>query len=64
MPEKNNAILLTLNEDKSEILELADTLGYNVLETFYQNRSNPDVNSYMGKGKINSLISFIFPFPI
>jgi GTP-binding protein HflX len=59
MPEKNNAILLTLNEDKSEILELADTLGYNVLETFYQNRSNPDVNSYMGKGKIKEISEFI-----
>ena len=47
-----NAVIVSLNEDISEILDLANSLNYSVNKTFFQNRKNPDVNSYVGAGKL------------
>ena len=40
---KKNLIIISLNEDISEIIDLADSLNYKTIETFIQKRNNPDV---------------------
>jgi len=55
----NYAIIITLNEDVSEIVDLADSLDYNIIKSFVQHRQNPDVNSYIGSGKIEEIKEFI-----
>jgi GTP-binding protein HflX len=55
----NNAIIISLNDDVSEIVELADSLNYKVFKTFFQRRENPDVRSYIGSGKVNEIKEFI-----
>jgi len=54
-----NAIIITLNDDFSEIIDLADSLGYKIIKTFIQHRNKPDVNSYIGKGKVEEIKDFI-----
>ncbi len=55
----NNAIIITLNEKVTEIVDLADSLDYKVIKTFFQNRQTPDVNSYIGSGKVEEIKDFI-----
>jgi GTP-binding protein HflX len=55
----NNAIIISLNDDVSEIVELADSLNYKVVKTFFQRRENPDVRSYIGSGKVSEIKEFI-----
>lgn len=55
----NNAIIISLNDDVSEIIELADSLNYKVVKTFFQRRENPDVRSYIGSGKVDEIKEFI-----
>ena len=57
--DKKNAIIVSLNDENSEIIELADTLNYNVLETFIQHREKPDTRSYIGEGKIDEIKDFL-----
>jgi len=57
--EQENAIVISLYDDVTEIIQLADTLGYNSVKTFIQHRKNPDVNSYLGSGKVNEIKKFI-----
>jgi GTPase len=54
-----NAIILSLDEEIKEIIDLADSLDYKIIETFIQHRQNPDVNSYLGSGKIEEITDFI-----
>ena len=54
-----NAIIISLNDDISETIELANSLNYNVEKSFFQRRENPDVKSYIGSGKINEIKDFI-----
>ena len=54
-----NAIVVSLNEDISETLELALSLGYKTVKTFFQLRDKPDVNSYIGSGKVEEIKEFI-----
>ena len=56
---QKNAIVISLNDDVSEIVQLADSLGYRVVKTFIQRRKSPDVNSYMGSGKVKEIKEFI-----
>ena len=56
---QKNAIVVSLNDDVSEIVQLADSLGYRVVKTFIQRRKSPDVNSYMGSGKVKEIKEFI-----
>jgi len=58
-----NAIVVSLESYVSEIISLADTLDYNVVNTFIQNRSNPDVNSFIGKGKLEEIKKYIDDYP-
>ena len=55
----NNAIIISLNDDVSEIIELAVSLNYKVVKTFFQRRENPDVRSYIGRGKVDEIKEFI-----
>jgi len=57
--QKTNSIVISLNNDISEIKDLANSLNYNIIKTFIQNRDNPDVNSYVGSGKIEEINEFI-----
>ena len=57
--DKKNAIIVSLNNDVSETIELADTLNYQVVETFIQHREKPDVKSYIGRGKIEEIKEFL-----
>jgi len=55
----NKAIIISLNNDVSEIKELASSLDYNVFKIFIQKRENPDVKSYIGSGKVDEIKEFI-----
>ena len=57
--EKENAIVVTLNSNVDEIKELSNTLGYRVIKTFFQQRNNPDVKTYIGKGKTIEIEEYI-----
>ena len=54
-----NAVVLSLENNISEIIELADSLDIKVVETFIQNRKIPDVKSYIGKGKVDEIKEFL-----
>jgi GTP-binding protein HflX len=54
-----NTIIISLNEEVSEIIDLADSLGYRNIKTFIQNKKIPDVNSYIGSGKVEEIKEFI-----
>ena len=54
-----NAIIVSLNDDLTEICDLADSLYYKVVKTFVQHREKPDVNSYIGAGKLDEIKEFI-----
>ncbi len=56
---QNNAILIALNEEVSEIVDLAESLDYIIIETFIQHRQIPDVNSYIGSGKVEEIKDYI-----
>ncbi len=53
-PQKK-AILISLDDFIAEIIQLADTLGYTILKTFIQHRTTPDVNYYIGCGKVDEI---------
>ena len=55
----NNAIIISLNENVSEIFELANSLNYKAVKIFFQRRENPDVKSYIGIGKVEEIKDFI-----
>jgi GTP-binding protein HflX len=55
---QKNAILISLDDSTSEIVQLADTLGYTVLKEFIQHRANPDVNYYIGCGKVDEIRTY------
>ena len=56
---EKNAIIVSLNDDISEISELADSLDYNVIKEFIQHRKIPDVNFYVGSGKVDDIREYI-----
>jgi GTP-binding protein HflX len=53
------AVIVTLQDDTTEITDLADSLDYKVVKTFIQHREKPDVNSYIGVGKLKEIKEFI-----
>ena len=54
-----NAVVVSLKEDISEIVDLAETLEYNVVKDFIQHRNQPDVNSYVGRGKLAEIKEYL-----
>ncbi|HOK83619.1 MAG TPA: GTPase HflX [Pseudothermotoga sp.] len=60
--EPHNAIILSIREDYSsveELKQLLSTLQVQVMEVFYQKRSEPDSRYYFGLGKIEKLKELI-----
>ena len=53
--EQKKAILISLDDSTAEIIQLAETLGYTILKTFLQHRTTPDVNYYIGSGKVDEI---------
>ncbi|MCX6661496.1 MAG: GTPase HflX [Euryarchaeota archaeon] len=53
--EQKKAILISLDDSTAEITQLAKTLGYTILKTFIQHRTTPDVNYYIGCGKVDEI---------
>ncbi len=53
--EQKKAILISLDDSTAEITQLAETLGYTILKTFIQHRTTPDVNYYIGCGKVDEI---------
>ena len=57
--DKKNAVVISLNEDVSEIVQLAGSLGYEIIKTFVQHKNIPDTRSYIGSGKVEEIKKFI-----
>jgi len=57
--KQKNAILVSLDNSTAEMIQLAETLGYTVVKTFLQHRSTPDVNFYIGGGKVDDIKDYI-----
>lgn len=56
--EQKKAILISLDDSTAEITQLSDTLGYTILKTFIQHRTTPDVNYYIGSGKVDEISDY------
>jgi GTP-binding protein HflX len=55
---QKKAILISLDDSTAEITQLAETLSYTILKTFIQHRTNPDVNYYIGSGKVDEITDY------
>lgn len=53
--KQKNAIVVSLHDDVSEIAQLAASLGYAIVTQFIQHKKIPDVNSYIGQGKVKEI---------
>jgi GTPase len=47
-----SVILFTLSRDTAEIEELVRSLGYSIVDKVVQNRSRPDPETFLGRGKL------------
>jgi len=54
-----NAIVVSLTNNLSEIKQLGTSLGYDIVQEFIQNRKNPDVNFFIGSGKLEEIKDYI-----
>ncbi len=59
---KKNAVIISLSNNLLEINELANSLGYSIVKEFIQYRKVPDVNYYVGSGKLDLIKEFIDGF--
>ncbi len=59
---KKNAVIISLSNNLLEINELANSLGYYIVKEFVQHRKIPDVNYYVGSGKLDLIKEFIDDF--
>ncbi len=57
--QQKNAIIVSLDNNVSEIIQLSETLDYVVVKEFIQQRKLPDVNFYVGSGKLDEVKEFI-----
>ena len=57
--QQKNAIIVSLDNNVSEIIQLSETLDYVVVKEFIQQRKLPDVNFYVGSGKLDKVKEFI-----
>ena len=57
-----NAVIISLSDNLLEINELANSLGYSIVKEFIQYRKVPDVNYYVGSGKLDLIKEFIDDF--
>ena len=59
MSKTKNAVVISLDENISEIIDLVESLSYTNVKTFIQNKEHPDPNYYVGTGKIDEIKDFI-----
>lgn len=59
MIENEKCIIISLEDDVSELKDLATSLGYSVNQVFIQHRSSPDSKYYIGKGKVDEIKTFL-----
>jgi GTPase len=59
MDELKKAVLISLDTNVSEIIQLAKTLDYCIVKEFIQQRSTPDINFFIGSGKIEEIVEYI-----
>jgi len=57
--QQKKAIIVSLDDNVSEIIQLSETLDYVVVKEFIQQRNLPDVNFYVGSGKLDEIKEFI-----
>lgn len=55
---QKKAILISLEDSNTEIAQLAETLGYTIQKEFIQHKTKPDVNFYIGCGKVDEIKDF------
>ncbi len=60
--QQKNAVIVSLDKNVSELMQLADTLDYAVVKIFIQERKLPDVNFFVGSGKLDEIKEFIEDF--
>jgi len=56
-------LILSLTKDTEEIVNLTRSLGYRVVKIFVQRRTNPDVNYWIGWGKLLEIKDFLAQTP-
>jgi GTP-binding protein HflX len=59
MKEDNKCILISLNDDVSELEDLAESLNYDVDKIFIQYREAPNSGLFIGKGKIKEIEEYV-----
>ena len=47
----------SINEEIEEMILLANTLNFDIIDTFIQKKTSPDSSTYFGKGKIKEIIN-------
>jgi len=57
--EPHQAVLLSLDRDTAELSQLTTSLDYTVSKIFIQQRNHPDVNTFLGSGKIKEIQEFL-----
>jgi len=57
--ETATAIIISLDENTQEIVQLADTLGYFITKIFLQYKITPDVNYFIGSGKVEEINDYL-----
>lgn len=53
--QNKKALIISLNDNNSEIIELAKSLDYTVVKEFIQHRIIPDANYFIGSGKVDNI---------
>ena len=53
------AVIVSLDVNIVEISNLVESLDYSVVQVFVQKRKIPDVNSYVGHGKLEEIYAFL-----
>ena len=56
---KKYAIIVSINDNISEISELADSLDYTIVKEYIQHRKIPDVNFYISSGKVDEIREYV-----
>jgi len=59
MDKAKKAIIISIDNNVTEIQKLTDSLGYKTIKIFVQNKSTPDVNYYIGCGKLEEIKKYI-----
>ncbi|MFO7678108.1 MAG: GTPase HflX [Thermoplasmatota archaeon] len=59
MDELKQAIILSLDSNISEIVQLAKTINFKIVKEYYQQRSIPDINFFIGCGKLDEVVEYI-----